>query len=97
MTHAKFFLAIALAAGLSTPAAAMQVVPSLFAPVFCAARRGGMSIKEASKFATRMSVDASRPSAPEVDGISLDIRLAIHEAAALCPDAFGSRASTISY
>lgn len=75
------------------PAAAAQIVPSLFAPAFCAARRNGMSIGEASRFATRMSFDASRPDAPKIDGISIDIKLAIHEAAALCPDAFGGSIS----
>lgn len=88
-----FFSAV-LTAGLFTPVAAAQVVPSLFAPAFCAARRNGMSITEASRFATRMSFDASRPEAIKVDRVSLDIKLAVYEAATLCPDAFASGAST---
>ncbi len=87
------FLGIALTAGFSMPAAAMQVVPSLFAPAFCAARRSGMSIGDSSRFAVRVSVDSSRPDAPKFDGISIDIRLAVHEAMALCPDAFRSSIS----
>ena len=87
------FFSIALVAGFSMPAAAMQVVPSLFAPAFCAARRSGMSIGDSSRFAVKMSVDASRPEAPKVDGISIDIKLAVHEAAVLCPDAFRSSVS----
>ena len=87
------FVGIALAAGLSAPAVAMQVIPSLFAPAFCAARRSGMSITEASRYGVRMSADPSRPAAPEIDGISIDIKLAVHEAAALCPDAFRSAIS----
>ena len=84
---------IALTTGFSVPAVAMQVIPSLFAPAFCAARRSGMSIGEASRYGVRMSADPSRPAAPEIDGISIDIKLAVHEAAALCPDAFRSTIS----
>lgn len=87
------FFGTVLTAGLLMPAGAAQVVPSLFAPAFCAARRNGMSITEASRFATRMSFDASRPEAVKVDGVSLDIKLAVYEAEALCPEAFGSSAS----
>jgi len=87
------FFGIALTAGLSMPAAAAQVIPSLFAPAFCAARRSGMSIGDSSRFAVRMSVDSSRPGAPKVDGVSIDIKLAVHEAMALCPDAFMSSVS----
>jgi hypothetical protein len=88
---------IALAAGLSTPAVAMQVVPSLFAPAFCAARRSGMGVTEASKLATRLSIDESRPPAPKIDGISLDIKLAVHEAFVLCPSAFRADAGLVNY
>jgi hypothetical protein len=83
-------LGIALTAGFSMPAAGMQVIPSLFAPAFCAARRIGMSIREASRYGVRMSTDSSRPEAVKIDGVSIDIRLAVDEAAALCPDAFRS-------
>ena len=86
-------LGIALTAGFSVPAAAMQVIPSLFAPAFCAARRSGMSITEAARYGVRMSADFSRPAVPEIDGVSIDVRLAVNEAAALCPDAFSSSIS----
>jgi|LauGreDrversion4_2_1035121.scaffolds.fasta_scaffold490071_3 hypothetical protein len=79
---------IALTAGLSAQATAMQVVPSVFAPAFCAAMRSGMSIGDASRFATRASIDKSLPPAPKIDGVSIDVKLAVYEAAALCPSAF---------
>jgi hypothetical protein len=91
------FLGIALAAGLSTPAAAMQVIPSLFAPAFCAARRIGMSIREASRYGVKMSTDSSRPEAVKIDGVSIDIRLAVDAAVALCPDAFRTGPAPIIY
>jgi hypothetical protein len=91
------FFGIALTAGLSMPAAAAQVIPSLFAPAFCAARRSGMSIGDSSRFAVRMSVDSSRPDAPKVNGVSIDITLAVHEAMALCPDAFRTGPAPVIY
>ena len=91
------FFGIALAAGLSMPAAAMQVVPSLFAPAFCAARRSGMSIGASSRFAVRMSIDSSRPRAPQVNGMSIDVTLAVDEAMALCPDAFKTGPAPVIY
>lgn len=86
-------LGIALTAGFSMPAVGMQVIPSLFAPAFCAARQSGMSIREASRYGIRMSADWSRPAAPEIDGIPIDVRLAVNEAAVLCPDTFRSSTS----
>ena len=96
-TSLCFFGAALIAAGLSAPAAAIQIIPSQYAPLFCAARRSGMSVGDASRFATRMSIDSTKPPLPKIDGISLDVKLAVYEAMALCPDAFRGDTSTISY
>lgn len=93
MTQIKFLLTVALTAGISMPAVAAQVVPSLFAPAFCAARRSGMTVSESSRFATRASFNSSGPSMPKVDGISADVKMAVEEAMALCPEAFVSEFS----
>lgn len=71
---------ILLVAGLFTPVAAKQIVPSSFAPAFCAARRSGMTISKASEFAIQLSADELKPPAPKINGISVDVKLAVQAA-----------------
>lgn len=96
MKKISFCVAL-VAAGLSAPATAIQIIPSQYAPLFCAARRNGMSVGDASRLATRLSIDSTKPPLPKIDGISIDVKLAVYEAMALCPDAFRRDTGTISY
>lgn len=91
------FAGILLAAGLSTPVAGTQIVPSSFAPAFCAARRSGMTISKASEFAIQLSADELKPPAPKINGISVDVKLAVQTAYFLCPASFGADASISGY
>lgn len=91
------FFVFAFAGALSAPAFSAQVIPSLFAPAFCAARRSGMATTRASRFAAELSVDILRPEAPSIDGVPLDVKLAVQEAFSLCPEVFGVAPRVVDY
>ena len=56
-----------------------------------------MTIGEASGLAIRLSADELKPPAPKVNGISLDVKLAVQAAYFLCPASFGADASISGY
>lgn len=56
-----------------------------------------MTISKASEFAIQLSADELKPPAPKINGISVDVKLAVQTAYFLCPASFGADASISGY